>query len=192
MKRYLPSIPLIIIMGVASIWTLAVGTTEQIVAVLSAFALSFATLPIERWTKTTLPWWVILGYIIILFGSLFLGTALDFYGTWLNWDSFMHAFSGVVAAGFGIIFVEKVCQLYAPKLPAWMRVVIVMALAISMAALWEMGEFISDQLINTDSQLGSLVDSMGDMLWGTLTAIIPVAFFYGFQPKKRSNKEEVK
>ncbi len=126
----------------------------------------------------------ILFFIII---TMFLANMFGFYGVIPYLDDVEHLLSGVILSFVGLLMFRKLDK---TEESASLRATNAMALwfslffAIAMAGCWEMYEFSLDQLFGLNSQGGSLVDSMVDIICGTVGAV--ATSLYLILIKKRS------
>lgn len=120
---------------------------------------------------------------LFLFGSIFIGTAIDAYQNIWWWDIAMHSVSGIVIGFMGFIILYT---LYMQKrLDMSFKLMMLFAFCLSLAAgaLWEVGEFSSDSLFGTSAQRGGNLDSMRDLIADAAGALI-VAFAGYFYMRK--------
>ena len=120
-------------------------------------------------------YYMILGFIFI---SMYLGNIWSFYSI-LYYDKFLHLSSGFLTSIIGYIlflelFNEKVRKGIKPNVSA----IFVSIFSIAAAALWEIWEFTTDLLFGLDSQAGGLIDTMLDIISGTLVGIITALLIY--------------
>lgn len=131
-------------------------------------------LPVEFHLITTL----------FLFGSIFIGTAIDAYQNIWWWDLAMH---GVAGIGLGFVGFIILYTMYMQKrLDMSFKLMMLFAFCLSLAAgaLWEIGEFTSDALFGTSAQRGGNLDSMRDLIADAVGALIMSigGFFYLRKP----------
>lgn len=111
-----------------------------------------------------------------IFMTLFMGKMYRYYSIWPWWDLFLHWLSGVILGFIALTVLKplagkKVYPLLSPLLVS----IFIFLFSVTGAALWEFWEFAGDQLLGYDSQLFSLIDTMTDMIIGSLGGLI-VAF----------------
>lgn len=127
-------------------------------------------------------------YLVVIFMALYLGGSLKFYDKYKYWDRYIHALSGIGFVGFGIAIAES-----NPDVKRLGLLFFSFTFSITIHALWEVLEYISDCLfrgnaqrwqINHNSvnhvskkaiQPAGLVDTMNDMICciiGSVLAII--------------------
>lgn len=177
--RHWPSWPFIVIMLVSGIYAALNAQMENTLAMLSGVAIAFLPPLLEKWWRVRFAWWMQLALTLLAFLTLRFGVMNGTYEQIPIWDDFMHAYSGLVSGIFGIVLVEKIVAIWAPNLPYVMRIVFVVMFGASLALGWEIAEFMSDQLFGLDSQHHDLYDTMTDMIYGTLGALVIAAGYYG-------------
>ncbi len=123
-----------------------------------------------------------------IFMTLFMGKMYRYYSIWPLWDFFLHWLSGVILGFFALTALKSLAgrKVY-PLLPPALVSVFIFLFSVTGATLWEFWEFAGDQLFGFDSQLFSLVDTMSDMISGSIGALI-VAFMGYLFIKKGSFK----
>lgn len=117
-------------------------------------------------------------YTVFIFGTQWLGTYLRLYDSLIWWDIMLHFSSGILLGYVGIlllIWLDK-DNLTAGNNKLIMIVLFSFLVSISGAVFWEIMEFLSDTFIGSNTQLGSLQDTMEDMIYGTIGA----ALFAGY------------
>ena len=111
--------------------------------------------------------------VIFILLSVFLGRALGMYAIVPHWDKLLHFLSGFIFAQAGK---EIYLKLDANKKSKALLNSFALLTAFSVAGLWEILEFTSDKILNTNAQNGSLDDTMYDIIAGSLSAIIKVVY----------------
>lgn len=107
---------------------------------------------------------------VFIYAAIFLGEAQNFYEKFWWWDSMLHMGSAI---GFGLIGIVILLLLYkGDKVKAHPRILSLFAFffAIALGALWEMFEFIMDQLFGFHMQKNGLHDTMWDLIVGAIGA----------------------
>lgn len=112
-------------------------------------------------------------FVIFILLSVFLGRTLGMYAAIPYWDKLLHFLSGFIFAQAGK---EIYVKLNGNKKSKTLLNSFALLSAFSIAALWEIWEFSSDKILNTNAQNGSLDDTMYDIIAGSLSAIIKVAY----------------
>jgi hypothetical protein len=153
----------------------AVGFPSQVLlAVLLALSM-WAPAAAELLFRTTLPRALQLHYLIFITLGPFAGSALNVYGAIADWDTAIHFDSGVMLAWLGMLWVRRIEERLDAPLPAWFGLLVIQLTPMAFAALWEICEFASDHLIGTNSQNGSLEDTMTDIMAGTVGGLFAIA-----------------
>ncbi|WP_346936470.1 hypothetical protein [Clostridium sp.] len=108
-----------------------------------------------------------------IFLSLLLGRMYNMYSILPWWDLFLHFASGVLLGFLALAILKPLIGESNLKiLPPLFIGIYILLFTISGAALWEFWEFAGDQLFGFDSQLNSLMDTMTDMIVGSLSGVI--------------------
>jgi hypothetical protein len=120
--------------------------------------------------------------VIFIFLAMFLGKVCGFYKRFYYWDKFLHLASGMILACIGyLIFYKFTRKIDRKKLSPLLGVLFSLFFSISMAGVWEIYEFTTDQIFGLDSQKYSLIDTMGDIIAGTIGGIIITSRIYFYQ-----------
>ena len=92
--------------------------------------------------------------ITFAFCGFILGDVFNFYGKFPIWDSILHTFSGVLIAYIGFIIIQYLDHEYRIPLsisPMFMSVIVV-CVALSLGAMWEIGEYLVDDITGANNQ----------------------------------------
>lgn len=92
--------------------------------------------------------------VLFAFSGFILGDVFDFYGKFQYWDSILHTFSGVILAYIAYIIIDNIVKSQKFKLelqPIYLSIFSVM-FALSLGAVWEIGEYLMDDWFNLNSQ----------------------------------------
>ena len=145
-----------------------------------ALILIFLPYMFEKRYQIDLPVEFEFAIVLFVYGSLFLGEVQGFYLRYWWWDIFLHGLAGVALAfiGFVILFIlyrkEKI------RASPWIVAIFTLAFGLALGALWEIFEFMMDQLFGFSMQKSGLIDTMGDLLvdfFGALFVSI-IGFLY--------------
>lgn len=145
---------------------------------LATFLLTFLPYFFEKQSNIDIPTELELISTLFIYTTLFLGEAENYYLRFPWWDLLIHGFS---ALGLGFIGFLVLYTVHAKgKFKAKPLVVAVFSFCFSLAvsALWEIFEFTMDTFFGTNMLKSGLVDTMGDLILGTIGAFI--ASFLGF------------
>lgn len=115
---------------------------------------------------------------IFVFGAQYLGSFWGAYIKFSWWDIMLHLSSGFFLGYLGIIII------YSCDKTAWLFknhktvlvCIIVFCVAMTGAGIWEMIEFAGDTFLGTNAQLGSLQDTMEDIICGFAGGIVSVIY----------------
>lgn len=91
---------------------------------------------------------------VFAFCGFVLGDVFDFYGKISVWDSILHAFSGIVLSYVGIVLLEffvKKDNVNISMGNIWICISVVL-FSLSLGALWEIGEYLVDDVFKTNNQ----------------------------------------
>lgn len=114
--------------------------------------------------------------IFILFSS-YLGSSFNFYALIDNYDDIMHFLSGILSVIFAynvflalntntnLIFNRNVIILF------------VFCFNMTIAGLWEIFEFLADNFLGTNMQIGGLSDTMFDMINAFIASLITITLY---------------
>ncbi|NQX68719.1 hypothetical protein HQN90_21575 [Paenibacillus alba] len=140
---------------------------------------------VVKLTKT--PMFAALRFCILLFITItmIMANEFGFYGIIPYLDKFEHLFSGVILCFVGLLIYKKAndsgkSSASNPRVAIWLS----LFFSIAMAGVWEIYEFTTDHFLGLNSQNGSLVDTMTDIICGTAGAI-GTSIYLAFQAKNK-------
>lgn len=159
---------------------LFLGQWGKGLALLGSLLLTF--LPeLYRWIgKRQIPEGACMWYVLFIFGCQWLGTYLRFYDKFFWWDILLHFTSGFLLGYIGVIFLMSLDTNYSLFKGKQYLIIAIFAFTFSVmgAALWEIGEYLADEFLGTFTQLGSLKDTMIDIICGTVSALLFAIYTY--------------
>lgn len=92
-------------------------------------------------------------YLIFLYGAIFLGEIRNFYYRFKYWDLILHTFSGTMIGFFGFSVVDILNnETKNVKLNAFLVAFFAFCFAMTLGGIWEIYEFVSDGILNTNMQ----------------------------------------
>ena len=144
---------------------------ESVAQLGAGLGLTFVPWLYTKLTKIKIPEGAHLGYSLFLLGAQFLGTYIGFYRYFAWWDVLLHLSSGILVgyiALIGLVTMERDQALFKSRAHAILIGSYVFAITAAGAVLWEIIEFTGDQFLGTNAQLGSLQDTMEDLICGTI------------------------
>lgn len=145
---------------------------------------------VVRLTKTTLFTALRFCVLLFIFVTMFIANEFGYYGVIPYLDKFEHLFSGVILCFIGLLIYSKAAghqddadpsEHSSSRIAVWLC----LFFSIAMAGVWEIYEFATDHLFGLDSQNGSLLDTMTDIICGTSGAIL-TACYLALKARKRA------
>lgn len=171
-KELLVALAFTIVLIISLIYKVAIGDYEKIFRI----GLTFITVVLTYllYKKSFLKGSSVIYYINILFIflSMYLASVWDFYGI-PNYDKFLHLLSGAVIALIGyVLFLYLTTENSRKEINPFTAVIFVIIFSTAIAGAWEIWEFTTDALFGLNAQNNSLVDTMWDIISGSLVGII--------------------
>ena len=106
-------------------------------------------------------------YYIFVFFAHFLGSIVNLYDFIKGYDKIMHFLSGILSAFIAFIILVRMKKYHNKSI--LFNVIFVIAITLSIAALWEFYEFTFDSLFGKDAQ-NVLTTGVGDTMWDMIVA----------------------
>lgn len=211
----------VIILLIGAITLLVSGQAkniQRIVFMIGQFVMMLFVLNLPRILKSKydiqIPFMLDIYFVLFAFCGFILGDVFNFYGRYPFWDAILHAFSGVILAYTGFIIIDFLDKEYTIPVsisPKFICVVVVL-FSLSLGAVWEISEFLVDDIFKTNSQQymestdGTLIgkediplqghealrDTMNDLLLDFGGAIIVATITYKDIHKKRKKFLNIK
>ena len=120
--------------------------------------------------KSEICFYVILAFT---FSAIFLGNVWDLYRIIPIYDKLLHLLSGVIIAIIGfVLFLYLNNGNIKGDFNTYFAVIFSIIFSIAAAGLWEIWEFSTDMLFGFHSQNNSLIDTMMDIICGSIMGII--------------------
>lgn len=151
---------------------LVVGNWPLAFVSLATLILSLAPVFAARWANIHVPPSFIAATVIFIGGTLFLGEVFGFYERFWWWDIAMHAGSAV---GFGLIGFVLVFMMFQGDRYAAPPIAIAFfafCFALAIGTMWEVFEFVMDQVFGLNMQKSGLMDTMGDLIVDMVGALV--------------------
>lgn len=153
-------------------------------------------LKLELSGNTYIAWWL---FIIV---ACYFSNRYNLYKTFWFYDVILHTFSGVILAFFfsDLLYPLSSTKNYIKETPIIMIVAICWLCAIASAGIWEMNEFVYDifthqdvqrnlllekELISSSWQNSGILDTMNDMINGTVGGLVGSIFLFFKYKKER-------
>lgn len=116
--------------------------------------------------------------LVFIFFSMYLANVFDFYA-FEPYDKILHFSSGILLAFYGLVFCAHLTNgVSTLKGRNMIFIVFSLLFGIAAAGVWEIWEFTTDSLFGLTAQNGSLVDTMWDIICGTIASLISCAYMY--------------
>ena len=120
--------------------------------------------------KSEICFYVILAFT---FSAIYLGNVWDLYRIIPIYDKLLHLLSGVIIAIIGfVLFLYLNNGNIKGDFNTYFAVIFSIIFSIAAAGLWEIWEFSTDMLFGFHSQNNSLIDTMMDIICGSIMGII--------------------
>ncbi|MDR6549865.1 hypothetical protein [Paenibacillus qinlingensis] len=151
--------------------------TKMFQAVLIVAVLQLIRL-LVKWTKTTMFTSLRFCVLLFIFVTMFIANEFGFYGVIPYLDKIEHLFSGVILCFIGLLIYSKAAHHQEGTEPPSSKVAVWLCFffSVAMASVWEIYEFATDHLFGLNSQNGSLLDTMTDIICGTSGAILTACY----------------
>lgn len=120
-------------------------------------------------TKIKLPATVYCIALIFVFLSMYLGKIINLYRFFPHWDKFLHLTSGPILTLIGyIIFLNLTNKEALNRTKPIIGILFAVFFSVACAGCWEIFEYTSDNLFGLNAQNGSLIDTMDDIICGSI------------------------
>ncbi|MEL7605502.1 MAG: hypothetical protein AAGU39_05595 [Sedimentibacter saalensis] len=141
-------------------------------------------------------------YFIFLYCAIYLGEVRNFYYLIPNWDTILHAFSGAMlgALGFSLVSFLNDSEHTHIDLSPFFVALFAFCFALASGAVWEIYEFLADEILATNMQKylladgtilvghAALMDTMEDFIVDSLSSLaVTIAGYYSIKNKKPQN-----
>ena len=137
-------------------------------------------------TRIKMPSLIYISSVIFIFMAQYLGNAMELYFKITHWDKVLHFTSGLILGILGYaIFLNIVPREAREKMSSWCGIIFSFLFGSACAGIWEIYEFTVDHLLGLLCQNNSLVDTMSDIIAGTITALIIAIILWVHQNKKK-------
>jgi hypothetical protein len=171
-------IPRVAILGTA-IAELATGDLPYGVFCLGALVLTLVPALHARQLDAGIPLPIELALLWLMIADMTLGNALGLYGlTW--YDKAVHLSSSVLIGTIGFLAIYVLHMTGDRKFHPWLDGVAILLVTLGLGAIWEMSEFLVDQLFSRRTQgsptMGPLTDTMADLFLDAVGGLIAAVF----------------
>ena len=120
-----------------------------------------------------------------------LGLQLNFYATLWWWDKMAHLLGSAIVGALGFYGVYALERAGKIQVGLGMIALFTFIFAVAIGAVWEVGEYASDIVLDTHNQAGNtdtMVDLINDSVAGLIVAILGVWYVRG-QPEEKLRDE---
>ncbi|MEG0592827.1 MAG: hypothetical protein RR512_05895 [Coprobacillus sp.] len=131
---------------------------QRIIFMIGQFVMMLLVLNLPKILKSKydiqIPFMLDIYFVLFAFCGFILGDVFNFYGRYPYWDAVLHAFSGVILAYAGFLIIDFLDKEYTIPLsfnPKFICVAVVL-FSLSLGAVWEIAEFLIDDMFKTNSQ----------------------------------------
>jgi uncharacterized membrane protein YjdF len=123
--------------------------------------------------------------LTFIFVAMFLANEFGFYSIIPGLDKIEHLFSGVILTFVGLLVFNHINRREnIIKVSPITITLFSLFFSITMAGCWEIYEFTTDKIFGLKSQNGSLLDTMFDIICGTIGAVITSVYLHQKVRKK--------
>lgn len=152
---------------------------------LALFTLFLTFLPyiIKRRYKIEFPSEFEIAIIVFVYASIYLGDTQLFYYKFWWWDALLHGLSGIIIGALGFMLVFILNQEYKVKLSPTFVAFFSFSFAIAIGTVWEIFEFSMDSFFGLNMQKSGLVDTMWDLIFDVVGALIASILGYLYMKK---------
>jgi len=110
--------------------------------------------------------------ITFIFLSVFLGQFGGLYDRWHWWDAFLHLVSAIAFGFVGFILLYVYYVHNQIKIPRGVILTFAFFFSLGVGGMWEIIEYAIDLTLGTNMQVGSLDDTMIDLILGAVGGLI--------------------
>lgn len=110
--------------------------------------------------------------LIFIFVSMYCGNILNAYIIIPFYDKVLHLISGILIGFIGFIIFVYFNKDNMKNINKSFLLIFIISFSVALAGIWEIWEFTTDFLFGFNSQNASLVDTMMDIICGTIGGII--------------------
>lgn len=142
---------------------------------------------LKRQYRLYLPFELDLAIVGFIFLSLFLGSLSNFYERFSFWDDVLHFQSGLLLGVVGFVMVYILNARKSDKLtmsPGFVSIFAV-CFSLALAVTWEVYEYIADYWFGYNMQDGGLADTMSDLIFNAIGAIIVAVIGYFWMRRRQ-------
>lgn len=190
--QYLVMNALSVFLLLATTWALINGHYD--VAVLSALVFGSRFLPkiIEHRYSISLPIEFHGAVYLFMFASVFLGSASDAYAMFWWWDMALHLVSGLAASFGAFLFLYTLYVQGKLEITPLASAFFTFCVGLAVGSIWEIAEYAVDQLLGFSSQNSDLQDTMQDLVFDALGALLVSIAGYFYLKREEPKRNPIK
>ncbi|HPD07750.1 hypothetical protein KBI31_02195 [Patescibacteria group bacterium] len=152
----------------------------NLLIIILAVILTFLPEWVEKKYNIYIPLGFEFAVVLLIYASLFLGEVGRFYERFWWWDVFLHSFSSIAFSCLSFIalfFLFKADKIKGR--PIWIAI-FSFCFSVAISTLWEIFEFFMDQTFGFNMQKSGLMDTMGDLISASGSALLvaTIGYFY--------------
>lgn len=173
-------------------YTLLFAYNDRLLNYLTISILFMAIYILERIFKIHLSDLIHTIYFLFIFFYAYLGFIINFYGVFPHYDKIMHSGFGYIGSLFGLFIICQLTKI--DKLNNTFILIFIFAISLMCGALWEIFEFLTDNVLKTNMQgpilntidglkIRDVKDSMYDLICNLIGAIVFIVHYNFFKNK---------
>lgn len=155
-----------ILLVLVSFISFIVAEYVNILMCLFIYVLTIMPMYVSQKINLKLTWEFNITITLFIFASMFLGEIFNFYELIPWWDIMLHGLSGVLigAFGFSLVYIMNKTDRVKMTLSPLFISLFAFCFSMTIAVIWEIIEFIADNLFGLNMQKSGLVDTMWDFI----------------------------
>lgn len=174
-----------VLASVCFVYFLMKGNQAKMLEAVLIIAVLLIIRVVVKITKVTMFSALRFSVLLFIFITMFLANEFGFYSVIPYLDKIEHLFSGLILCLVGLLIYKKASDGEKTAVPsAKVAVWLSFFFSVAMAGVWEIYEFTTDRLFGLNSQFGSLVDTMTDIICGTIGAVV-TSIYLAFKAKRK-------
>lgn len=154
---------------------------------------------LKKWFKIELPTLLDFSIILFIFGTQYLGSAMDVYGKWHAWDTILHGLSGILFFYIGLTLLEEVRKkMGGEKIHPLIQILFGFFFVLAVGVVWEIFEFIADRYLGANMQRAigeqgqnAILDTMTDLIAAFIGASV-TCIYQAIAYRRRKKEGNVK
>ncbi|AOR22870.1 hypothetical protein [Clostridium taeniosporum] len=116
--------------------------------------------------------------LIFIIMAIYVGSVFNIYSYVYYYDKILHFVSGIIISILGFSIYARYTYKISDKLKPLFALIFILSFSVAMAGVWEIWEFSTDRLFGLNAQNNSLLDTMWDIIIGTIGSLIVLPMEY--------------